>query len=95
MTPRIVRTIKNLIKTEYKFIFILFAIYEPIFKTFLKGKNVSKFIVDSVTFAISMRIIKSNRIFPFEHLVLMLMLVHYNPIKLCVVVVVVFHAKLN
>ena len=33
--------INNLFKTNNKFIFILFAIYELIFVMFLKGKNVT------------------------------------------------------
>ena len=32
---------KNLIKTKHKFIFILFAIYEVLFSTFLKVENVT------------------------------------------------------
>ena len=35
------RIINDLFKTKHKFIFILFAIYELIFLTFLKVKNVT------------------------------------------------------
>ena len=37
----IVRIINNWFETKHKFIFILFAIYELIFLTFLNGKNVT------------------------------------------------------
>ena len=41
MAPGIMRITNNWFETKHKFIFILFAIYELIFLTFLKGKNIT------------------------------------------------------